>query len=454
MAHRFRKSTGPTRLGKKARALMRWSLEANLVMLGAVAAIAIALSLLLLVLPTSELHAQTNSAPSVSRVSPSSPVSLTTGGSQTFQVSATDADNNLTKWEWEVDKHLSFLHGHQEPQETFTATGSITKSFSHTFPDNGTYTVTVTFTDSDGESGTAEWRAEVEDPPNRAPSVRRLSSRTIQATGESLTFEASASDPDDNLKSYEWTVDGTSEDDGSWLILPTGSVTKSFTRTFSTSGEYTVEVTFTDEAGLSESVSWTVYVDDPVEVQFSQSEYRVNEGDGEAEITITISQSPSFRLTVPVAYLDGTAVRGRDYGRPGPPAIFEANTTDLTGTVSFPIYDDRVVEADESFPVWLFTLGGGSSDPRIRVPITSAAASVVIVDNDKATMEFERDTYQVTGQAGAQFALCVRETGINRSEIPITVHFSYTDPDGALSSGPASPVSVVFRVTTTKLKPR
>ena len=108
MAHRLRKSTGSTRLGKKARAPMRWSLKANLAMLGTVAAIAIAL--LLLVLPTSELHAQTNSAPSVSRVSPSSPVSLTTGGSQTFQVSATDADNNLTKWEWEVDKHDSLLH--------------------------------------------------------------------------------------------------------------------------------------------------------------------------------------------------------------------------------------------------------------------------------------------------------------------------------------------------------
>ena len=158
MAHRFGESTGPTRLGKKARASMRWSLEANLVMLGTVAAIAIALSLLLLVLPTSELHAQTNSAPSVSRVSPSSPVSLTTGGSQTFQVSATDSDSNMTKWEWEVDKHFSLLHGHQEPEETFTATGSIPKSFSHTFPDNGTYTVEVTFTDSEGESGTAEGR--------------------------------------------------------------------------------------------------------------------------------------------------------------------------------------------------------------------------------------------------------------------------------------------------------
>ena len=96
--------------GEECEAPMRWSLGANLVVLGSVAAIAITLSLLLLVLPTSELHAQANSAPSVSRVSPSSPVSLTTGGSQTFQVSATDADNNLTKWEWEVDKHDSLLH--------------------------------------------------------------------------------------------------------------------------------------------------------------------------------------------------------------------------------------------------------------------------------------------------------------------------------------------------------
>ena len=108
MAPRFGKSPGPTRLGKKARAPMRWSLEANLVMLGTVAApaIAIALFLWLLVPPPAELLAQTNSAPTVSLVSPSSPVSLYTGDSQTCQVSATDSDNNLTKWEWEVDKHF------------------------------------------------------------------------------------------------------------------------------------------------------------------------------------------------------------------------------------------------------------------------------------------------------------------------------------------------------------
>ena len=149
---------------------------------------------------TFTVRAQTNSAPSVSVVSPSSPVSLYTGDSQTFQVSATDSDSNMTKWKWEVDKRFSLLHGHQEPEETFNATGSITKSFSHTFPDNGTYTVEVTFTDSEGESGTAEWRVEVEDPPNRAPSVTRVSPSSLDyvRTGD-VSFTANANDPDDNL---------------------------------------------------------------------------------------------------------------------------------------------------------------------------------------------------------------------------------------------------------------
>ena len=210
-----------------------------------------------------------NRAPSVSRVSPSSPVSLTTGGSQTFQVSATDADNNLTKWEWEVDKRFSPRHGHQEPEETFTATGSITKSFSHTFPDNGTYTVTVTFTDDEGESGTAEWRAEVEDPSNSAPSVSRVSPSSPSSpvsldTGDRQTFRARASDPDDNLKRYEWFVNGRSEDSGVWQVfLPTGSVTKDFSHRFSTVGNYTVKATFTDTEGESDFTEWTVTVIDP-----------------------------------------------------------------------------------------------------------------------------------------------------------------------------------------------
>ena len=206
-----------------------------------------------------------NRAPTVTGTPPT--LSLTTGDSQTFGVSATDADNNMTKWKWVVDKHFSLLHGHQQPEESFAATGSITKTFSHTFPDNGTYTVTVTFTDSDGNSGTAEWRVEVEDLPNHAPTVSRVPSSPSQVslfTGDRQTFTARASDPDDNLKRYEWFVNDQSEDSGVWrLFLPTGSVDKSFSHTFSTAGPYTVKATFTDTEGESDSAEWTVTVKDP-----------------------------------------------------------------------------------------------------------------------------------------------------------------------------------------------
>ena len=108
-----------------------------------------------------------NSAPSVSIASPVSPVRLETGEERTFTARATDDDKNLIKWKWDVDKHgiIPFVDDHQGPEASFASTGRILKSFRHTFPDDGTYTVTVTFTDSSGESDSDEWRVEVEDPP-------------------------------------------------------------------------------------------------------------------------------------------------------------------------------------------------------------------------------------------------------------------------------------------------
>ena len=89
-----------------------------------------------------------NSAPSVTIAAPVSPVHMETGETRTFTARATDPNNNLTKWKWVVDKHDSLFDGHQEPEASFAGTGRILKSFRHTFPDDGVYTVTVTFTDS------------------------------------------------------------------------------------------------------------------------------------------------------------------------------------------------------------------------------------------------------------------------------------------------------------------
>ena len=206
-----------------------------------------------------------NRAPSVSKVTPTSAsVSLYVGNSQTFDASANDPDDNLTSWDWSIDGtsenngRFGFWPFYNSP------TGTVTKEFTHTFSSAGTYTVRATFTDKGGRSASVTWTVEV---INRAPvisSASPSSSHVLLTMGDSQTFEATVSDADNNLKSWDWSVDVTSEDSGNWGILfsptPTGSVTKSFSHTFSAVGGYKVRATFADTEGDSDSQEWMVQV--------------------------------------------------------------------------------------------------------------------------------------------------------------------------------------------------
>ena len=203
-----------------------------------------------------------NRAPSVSRVSPSaSSLTLAAGDSQTFSASAIDPDNNLKRYEWTVNG----VSKDDDSWLVLLPTGTVTKEFTHTFSGAGTYTVKATFTDKGGSSGYVTWTVEV---LNRAPVISNATpppSSTVSLTmGDSQTFEATVSDPDNNLKSWDWSVDGTSEDSGTWgtslSSTPDGSVTRSFSHTFSSVGTHTVKATFTDAEGDSDSEEWTVQV--------------------------------------------------------------------------------------------------------------------------------------------------------------------------------------------------
>ena len=200
--------------------------------------------------------APANQAPTVFRVSPSSAaVSLNAGDSQTFSARATDPDDNISQWEW-------YVNNQSRGGQSLSPTGSITRSFSHTFSGAGNYTVTVTFTDLDGESDSVSWSVAVSDPApaNQAPTVYRLSpSSPVSLTaGDSQTFSARATDPDDNISQWEWYVNNQSR--GGQSLSLTGSITRDFSHTFSSAGNYTVTVTFTDADGESDSVSWSVAV--------------------------------------------------------------------------------------------------------------------------------------------------------------------------------------------------
>ena len=201
-----------------------------------------------------------NRSPSVSRVSPSSAlVSLYTGDRQTFTARATDPDNNLKSYSW-------FVKDRSEESSPFRfgvlPTGSATDDFSHTFGTAGPYTVKATFTDKGGLSDSVSWTVVVRDP-NRAPSVVRGSPYTESVsleTGDRQAFTANASDPDNNLRGYEWFVGDVFGDAFVWQTPPTGFASGSFSHTFSTEGTFIVEASFTDTEGLSGSVTWTVTV--------------------------------------------------------------------------------------------------------------------------------------------------------------------------------------------------
>ena len=248
------------------------------------AAIAIAVSLWPLVFPPAELKAQANSAPTI--YSYSTPNSVTTGNRVTFQSTATDADGNITKWGWYLDDVL-------QGEYTFNPQRRDTRVISHTFSTAGDYTLKSTFTDSGGLSVSHTWDVEVTEPPpppppNDAPTVRRVSPSSASislTTGDSQTFSARATDPDDNISEWDWYVEDESQ--GGQSLALTGDITRTFSYTFSRAGTYTVEAEFIDVQGESDSVTWTVNAPPP-------------------SVSVTVASSPSGR-TVTVDGTDHTA---------------------------------------------------------------------------------------------------------------------------------------------------
>ncbi|WP_247728329.1 PKD domain-containing protein [Halovivax limisalsi] len=96
------------------------------------------------------------------------------------------------------------------------------------------------------------WENDDGEGGNQPPSAGFDISPTDPAVDETITFDASASsDPDGSITSYEWDFG-----DGS-----TGSG-ETDTHSYSAAGEYTAELTVTDDAGATDSTTQTVMVEE------------------------------------------------------------------------------------------------------------------------------------------------------------------------------------------------
>lgn len=132
-----------------------------------------------------------------------------------------------------------------------TGTGA---TLSHTYPETGTYDVTLSVTDNDGAQASTTQAVSVVAPANVPP----VAAATASCTDLDCTFSgAGSSDPDGAISSYSWDFgDGTS---GSG-IAPTHA--------YPSGGSYEAVLTVTDNRGTTDTASVSVSVTAPAGIAF------------------------------------------------------------------------------------------------------------------------------------------------------------------------------------------
>ncbi len=166
-----------------------------------------------------------------------SPTSPMVGQWVQFDGSASfDPDGSITAYNW------NFGDGS-------TASGM---SRYHKFTAPGTYTVTLTVTDNGGLTNTTSQTVQV-GMPNQAPTAAFSYSPVNPGVGQWVQFDGSASfDPDGTITAYTWNFGDGSTGTGVSLY-----------HQFAAPGDYTVTLTVTDNAGLTNTTSQTVHVTAP-----------------------------------------------------------------------------------------------------------------------------------------------------------------------------------------------
>lgn len=141
-----------------------------------------------------------------------------------------DSDGAIEEWGW------SFGDGNSSTEQSPV----------HTYGDYGSYSVTLTVTDNDGNSGSVSKVVTVAEPPNVLP----VAQFQWSCTGLYCYFDGSASyDSDGQITSFYWDLG-----DGFYTDLQT------FSHQYNDAAEYTVSLTVTDDDGATSSDTQLVTV--------------------------------------------------------------------------------------------------------------------------------------------------------------------------------------------------
>ena len=133
---------------------------------------------------------------------------LFAGASQTFEARATDPDNNIASVVWYVDDEVVWDPG---SVASIALTGDFPSSYDHTFAYPDTFTVKVTFTDTQGETASHTWTVQADAATDeRAPTVVRVTPEEEELslyTTQEQDFTVEATDVNGDIVSWKWVVD-------------------------------------------------------------------------------------------------------------------------------------------------------------------------------------------------------------------------------------------------------
>jgi len=148
-----------------------------------------------------------------------------------FTDSSHDPDGNIVAYHWNISGKIVDI-----PNPT------------HAFVDAGIFNITLTVTDDDGGNASITKRITVSN--NKPPSAVFTVSSTTVTVGDEIKFNDNSVDPDGSIASWQWHFgDGTTSPERNPVHI------------FKKSGEYTVNLTVTDDDGAISSYLVKMQVD-------------------------------------------------------------------------------------------------------------------------------------------------------------------------------------------------
>ena len=340
-------------------------------------------------------------------------------------------------------------------------------TLTHAWADDGVYSVTLTVTDDDGGSISQTGTATI---GNLAPTITSLTGPITGDEGDTLTFDAVATDPGADTFTWQW-------DFGDGTPAVTGAATES--HLFADDGVYGVTATVTDDDGASASATLLVtianvdpVIDDllvndgaegdtllyeavaldpgddtltytwdfgdgsPTETGMYPS--HVYEDDGVYTITLTVTDEDGGSVvgtatsTVTNVAPELTSLTGPATGDEGSPLTFEASATDV-GTADIP---DLVYS-------WDFGGDGVGSDTPVDHSFSDEGTWTVTVvvddgdggtDTDSLTVDIANVAPEITSEApgyASEAALwSYQAVAVDPGDDTLTWSLSESAPDG------------------------